>query len=71
MLFNPQKWVLHIKKKWYLNGYYSWTTLKMVKMALLEGQKLISNIDFKGHISTLQAENTPTSCICKEKKNQK
>ena len=35
----------------------------------LEGQKLISNIDFKGHISILQAENTPTSCICKEKKN--
>ena len=54
-----------------MNGYYSWTTLKMVKMALLEGQKLISNIDFRGHISTLQAENTPTSCICKEKNNSK
>ena len=36
-------------------------------MALLEGQKMISNIDFRDHISTLQAENTPTSCICKEK----
>ena len=29
----------------------------MVKMTLSEGQKLISNIDFRGHISTLRAEN--------------
>ena len=32
---------------------------------------MISNIDFKGHISILQAENTPTNCICKEKNNSK
>ena len=43
----------------------------MVKMALLEGQKLISNIYFKGHISTLQAENKTASCICKDKNNPK
>ena len=54
-----------------MNGYYSWTTLKMVKLALLDGQKLISNIDFKEHISTLQAENKTASCICKDKNNPK
>ena len=43
----------------------------MVKMTLSEGQKLISNIDFRGHIPNLQAENAPTSCVCKEKKNPK
>ena len=34
-------------------------TLKMVKMTLSEGQILTQNLDFRGHISTFRAENTP------------
>ena len=34
-------------------------TLKMVKMTLPEGQILTENFDFRGHISTFRAKNTP------------
>ena len=33
--------------------------LKMVKVTLSEGQILTQNLDFRGHISTFRAENTP------------
>ena len=34
-------------------------TLKMVKITFSEGQFLTKNFDFRGHISTFRAENTP------------
>jgi len=42
---------------------------KMVKMTLSEGPILALNFDFRGHISTFQAENTPKSGPFKTKNN--
>ena len=36
-------------------------TLKMVKMTISEAQNLTYNFDFRGHISTFRAKNTPES----------
>ena len=41
----------------------------MVKMTLSEGQILTLNFDFRGHISTFQAENTPKSGPFKTENN--
>ena len=43
----------------------------MVKMTLSEGQILTSNFDFRDHISTFRAENTPKSVAFKAKYNAK
>ena len=42
--------------------------MKMVKMTLSEGQFLTKIFDFRGHISTFRAENTPKSEAFKAKK---
>ena len=39
----------------------------MAKMTLSEGQFLTKNFDFRGHISTFQAESTPKSTSFKAK----
>ena len=39
----------------------------MAKMTLSEGQFLTKNFDFRGHISTFQAESTPKSTSFKVK----
>ena len=39
----------------------------MVKMTLSEGQNLVSNFDFGGHISTFRAKNKPESWSFKAK----
>ena len=44
-------------------------TLKIVKMTLSEGQILTKNFDFRGHISTFRAKNTPKSGTFKAKYN--
>ena len=41
----------------------------MVKMTLSEGQFLTKIFDFRGHISTFRAENTPKSEAFKAKNN--
>ena len=42
---------------------------KMVKMTLSEGPILALNFDFRGHISTFQAENNPKTWPFKTKNN--
>ena len=44
-------------------------TLKMVKMALSEGQNLTLNFNFRGHISTFRAKNTTKSGPFKAENN--
>ena len=44
-------------------------TLKPVKIALSEGQNLTLNLDFRGHIATFRAENTPKSGPFKAENN--
>ena len=44
-------------------------TLKIVKMTLSEDQNLTQNLDFRGHLSTFRAENTPKSGPSKFKNN--
>ena len=41
----------------------------MVKMTLSEGQILTQKFDFRGHISTFQAENTPKNEAFETKNN--
>ena len=41
----------------------------MVKMTLSEGKILTENFDFRGHISTFRAENTPKKEPFKAKNN--
>ena len=47
----------------------TFSTLKMVKMTLSEGQILTQNFDFRGHISTFRAKNTLKSAPSKAKNN--
>ena len=44
-------------------------TRKPVKIALFEGPNLTINFDFRGHIATFRAENTPKSGPFKAKNN--
>ena len=66
---NAQTTSEHLQNNFQKPQKKTFLTLKMVKMTFSEGQNLIKNFDFTGHISPFQAENTRKSGSFKARNN--